>query len=605
MLQKGKRVTRFLEGYYLITIIRTTRWILLGSHTIYRVDETRLIPLANPSLVKIPKKHEEQQYLTAFQTLILQHDFYFSPTYDLSKTLQCNVLKRSGAPCSFCSSLNPHLLTSSMYTWNSFLIQLAMQTQSSSLDPAWFVTLIQGFIGQIQMDLLGRRVYVTLIARRSRKFAGARFLRRGLDGEGYVANEVETEQIVHLPTFEFPLFETKKTTTPLERCPLCDNHGIASDGTTRVYSHSTKKFIKQPCFTSFVQHRGSIPLLWSQENGTITPKPPITLNIRDPYFVGASLHFNRMLEHYGTPIIILNLIKSKESFKREAILGEEFEVAIKYLNQFLGFHEQLEYHHVDMSHHAKSGRVMDILEAQVEKMVDKVGFFANSTEPILHAKARGNNYLITGRRQSGVIRTNCIDCLDRTNAAAFVIGKAALERQLLHLGILDTPQIDFDSEAVSLLMNLYQEHGDAIAFQYAGSNLVNTMSTYRKGNFVSQSRDLLETIKRYYSSSFTDSEKQDTIDIFLGLGKNNYKPSFKKIKHESYHSNWRKHSDPLVHIPRMDLTASEENIANGALEYVSLVEILGRECPSSQTDSPFKTRSYNESTMYFFYFLIF
>ena len=44
--------------------------------------------------------------------------------------------------------------------------------------------------------MLGRIVYITLIARRSRFFAGARFLKRGVNEEGNVANEVETEQIV-------------------------------------------------------------------------------------------------------------------------------------------------------------------------------------------------------------------------------------------------------------------------------------------------------------------------------------------------------------------------------------------------------------------------
>lgn len=37
---------------------------------------------------------------------------------------------------------------------------------------------------------------MTLLARRSRHFAGTRFKKRGLSEAGYVANEVETEQII-------------------------------------------------------------------------------------------------------------------------------------------------------------------------------------------------------------------------------------------------------------------------------------------------------------------------------------------------------------------------------------------------------------------------
>jgi hypothetical protein len=44
--------------------------------------------------------------------------------------------------------------------------------------------------------VFGRTVTLTLLARRSRHFAGTRFKKRGLNDQGKVANEVETEQIV-------------------------------------------------------------------------------------------------------------------------------------------------------------------------------------------------------------------------------------------------------------------------------------------------------------------------------------------------------------------------------------------------------------------------
>jgi len=38
--------------------------------------------------------------------------------------------------------------------------------------------------------------------------------------------------------------------------------------------------------------------------------------------------------------------------------------------------------------------------------------------------------VICGQRQHGVVRTNCVDCLDRTNTAQFAIGKTALGMQV-------------------------------------------------------------------------------------------------------------------------------------------------------------------------------
>ena len=53
---------------------------------------------------------------------------------------------------------------------------------------------------QVRMALLGfgNVVEVTLIARRSRYFAGTRFLKRGINHQGNVANYVETEQLVEV-----------------------------------------------------------------------------------------------------------------------------------------------------------------------------------------------------------------------------------------------------------------------------------------------------------------------------------------------------------------------------------------------------------------------
>jgi len=50
------------------------------------------------------------------------------------------------------------------------------------------------------------------------------------------------------------------------------------------------------------------------------------------------------------------------------------------------------------------------------------------------------------RIQTGVLRTNCVDCLDRTNSAQFVAGKCALAHQLFSLGVLSEPSIDFDTD---------------------------------------------------------------------------------------------------------------------------------------------------------------
>ncbi|KAG5575905.1 hypothetical protein H5410_056039 [Solanum commersonii] len=120
--------------------------------------------------------------------------------------------------------------------------------------------------------------------------------------------------------------------------------------------------------------------------------------------------------------------------------------------------------------------------------------------------------------QSGVLRTNCIDCLDRTNVAQYAYGLEALGRQLHAMGLTDRPKVDADSSIAAALMDMYQGMGDALAQQYGGSAAHNTVFPERQGKWkaTTQSREFLKSIKRYYSNAYTDGEKQDAINLFLG-----------------------------------------------------------------------------------------
>ena len=86
---------------------------------------------------------------------------------------------------------------------------------------------------------------------------------------------------------------------------------------------------------------------------------------------------------------------------------------------------------------------------------------------------------------------------------AFIrIGKCALKHQLHALGFDLEEDLPLDSDLGKILGILYDNHGDSIALQYGGSHLVNTLDTYRKINqWAGQSRDIIESIKRYYSNS--------------------------------------------------------------------------------------------------------
>ncbi|KAI9141587.1 SacI homology domain-containing protein [Paraphysoderma sedebokerense] len=481
---------RFTEGYYLLLITKKSNVAILGGHSIFHIDETKLISITNPAVVRVEKNIEEARYIQTFQAINLHKNFYFSYTYDLTHSLQYNMTWNL-------ASSNPRSMALDMFVWNYSLLRSGkpVNAEIGGLKcSVWMVNIIHGFVDQAKISVFGRPIYVTLIARRSRHFAGARFHKRGVNSQGFVANEVETEQIVH---------DASTTTPPL----LPDKLKIITERYNRHY-------------TSFVQHRGSIPLYWSQDTSNMAPKPPIELNIRDPFFSASALHFDSLFQRYGAPVIILNLIKNKEKTKRESILGDEFAQAVEYLNQFLPQEMNIKYIAWDMSRASKTGQdVIGILENIAEQVVLSTGFFHSGPEPYVNTLKRGEGYV--GRCKTSfdihlIMLTNCIDCLDRTNAAQFVIGKCAFAHQLYALGAIPHPFLPFDTDATNMLTEMYQDHGDTIALQYGGSHLVNTMDTYRKSNWASHGRDMVETIRRYYSNTVTDAEKQEAINLFLG-----------------------------------------------------------------------------------------
>jgi hypothetical protein len=204
-------------------------------------------------------------------------------------------------------------------------------------------------------------------------------------------------------------------------------------------------------------------------------------------------------------------LQQKEKTKRESILGKEFSEAIQYLNQFLPDDKKIKYIAWDMSRASKSQDqdVIRYLEDVAKETMEATGFFHSGTkrptELDEEASRLDSNYKYRHiiSRQHGVLRTNCIDCLDRTNAAQFLMGKCALGHQLYALGIVATPNVEFDTDVVNIFTEMYHDHGDTIALQYGGSHLVNTMETYRKINqWTSHSRDMIEAIRRYYTNAF-------------------------------------------------------------------------------------------------------
>lgn len=186
-------VIRFTACYYLVVITEMSQVAVLGGHSIYHIDDTELVPIT-----KSTKKRDstELRFIQSFQNLKLSKTFYFSYTFDITNTLQTNILRQKFLSVGRSDIEVPPGIPdyNEMFMWNSYLLDPIFSCIDTVYD--WFQPIIHGFIDQVNVSLFGKSIYITLIGRRSHYFAGARFLKRGVNNKGYVANEVETEQIV-------------------------------------------------------------------------------------------------------------------------------------------------------------------------------------------------------------------------------------------------------------------------------------------------------------------------------------------------------------------------------------------------------------------------
>lgn len=73
------------------------------------------------------------------------------------------------------------------------------------------------------------------------------------------------------------------------------------------------------------------------------------VHLVDPYHSAAALHFDDLFCRYGTPVVVLNLIKAREHEPREMKLIKPYEECIDYLNQFLPDAKKIKLIPFDMS----------------------------------------------------------------------------------------------------------------------------------------------------------------------------------------------------------------------------------------------------------------
>ncbi|QSZ31020.1 hypothetical protein DSL72_000581 [Monilinia vaccinii-corymbosi] len=517
----GKRVSS-IAGILGIIKLRLDRYIIvitkaqpvgrLKGHTVYKVVATEFLPLRE----RILRDQDEDTYLNLLKSFIKSGPMYFSYSSDITNTFQRQSQLDPSAPL--------WKRADHRFFWNRFiqsdLIDFRtsgsriQQGQQPGVDP-YILPVMFGMLEIANTKVKSTPLTFVLITRRSRYRAGTRYFSRGVDEEGHVSNFNETEQIIILN-------DSTSGLGGFEGGAGMQNGKVGGSGGREMQ------------ILSYVQTRGSVPVYWAEVN-TLHYTPKLQVRGVENAVPAARAHFDEQIRTYGDNYLV-NLVNQKG---REQRVKEAYEQMVKILvsaptegrqsdqvtNEKFRVVEpsgrrqemdRLHYVYFDFHNETKGLKWhrAQLLLDQLSTALEIQQYFRGVDMP-----ADIDGRLEVRNHQTSVVRTNCMDCLDRTNVVQSMLGRWTLNRQLTDLGVLSRGEnfTSADSEFEVLFRKLWADNADVVSKSYSGTGALKTDFT-RTGvrTKAGALQDLQNSITRYVRNNFLDGPKQDSFDLFLG-----------------------------------------------------------------------------------------
>mmetsp|Transcript_2728 Transcript_2728/g.4644 ORF Transcript_2728/g.4644 Transcript_2728/m.4644 type:complete len:416 (+) Transcript_2728:18-1265(+) len=294
-IKRAAKFTKALYGVFGYVKLKKAAYLILIEEAsivgqiirgnVYRVDKLLFVPLyANADLA--PEK-EDQPFIDMLQRVQAEKAFYFSYDIDLTSNLQSTLTEirdqTSRAPDSNAATfaIMRDAYPNSIAYLSQFAFNHSLLAEFKTLEYSPFrVPCIFGYI-YVGSPLVksGASTEYYLLSRKDCRRPGRRFVTRGLDKEGNAANFAETEHV-------FVHYNAKQTID----------------------------------VASYVQIRGSIPLLWSMKPNLKWSPPVLLAPNFEESLAAAQTHFAATKPLYGSQYLV-NLIDKKGSQKR---IGDQF-----------------------------------------------------------------------------------------------------------------------------------------------------------------------------------------------------------------------------------------------------------------------------------------
>ncbi|XP_076605859.1 synaptojanin-1 isoform X3 [Chaetodon auriga] len=431
--------------------------VVTGCSSVGKVQDSEVFRVTQTDFISLKNDPGDEDRIGEVRKVLNSGHFYFAwSSTGVSMDLSLNAHRRTLEDT-----------TDNRFFWNQSL-HLHLKHYGVNCDD-WLLRLMCGGV-EIRTIYAGhKQAKACIFSRLSSERAGTRFNVRGTNDDGQVANFVETEQVIFL----------------------------------------------DDKVSSFIQIRGSIPLFWEQPGIQKKSIKGVLLQLNEnrhpkqldenPHLVGShrvklsrgfeanapafERHFTALRRLYGKQVII-NLLGSKEG---EHMLSKAFQSHLK-ASEHAAAVKMVNFDYHQNVKGGKTDKLHSVLKPYLSKFIEECGFFYYS----------GDMGIV--RTQGGTIRTNCLDCLDRTNSVQAFFALEMLPKQLEEMSLTEKPQLVARFQEV--FRTMWSANGDSVSKIYAGTGALDGKAKLKDG-----ARSVTRTIQ----NNFFDSSKQEAIDI-LRLG---------------------------------------------------------------------------------------
>ncbi|KAL4557920.1 hypothetical protein LXL04_036114 [Taraxacum kok-saghyz] len=435
---------RLLAGTFVLVITSRKEVGTYLGYPVFRVMSMKFLS-CNEGLRNLTnqQKKDEAYFQTLLRVVEETPGLYYSYETDITLNLQRRYKMADGwISKPIWKQADPR------FVWNRNILEELIENKVDE----FIVSLLQVRFQTGQLKLNNMISTVTLISRRCTRRLGTRMWRRGANLEGDTANFIETEQLLEYNGFK----------------------------------------------SSFLQVRGSIPLLWEQIVD-LSYKPRLAVIEHQDTPMVVKRHFHDLLQRYGD-IIALDLT---DQHGNESLINLAFATEMEKLPDI---------RYVSFDFHQRCGNSnfenLKLLYDEIADDFEKQGYFLETKQGELVAE------------QKGTIRSNCIDCLDRTNVTQSYLARISLNQQLQKMcGLSQSECISTftEDEDLEVFRKLWVDQGDEISLEYSGTNaLKGDIVRYGKQTISGLIKDGISALSRYYLNNFQDGVRQDAIDLISG-----------------------------------------------------------------------------------------